>query len=143
MFLGEYQHTLDSKGRLTIPSKYRDQLATGMVLARHPQGECLLAMPNAEWEKVAARVSELPMAKPDSALLRRLLFSSAEEVNPDKQGRILVSQRLREIAQIQDDVIIAGLNTYLELWSPPAWEKNMALLNETAVVGEMFSALGI
>ena len=78
MFLGEYNHSLDSKGRLTIPAKFRDQLATGLVVTRNPSERCLLALPQAEWERVAGKVNSLPMMDSHSGLLRRAFFSAAE-----------------------------------------------------------------
>lgn len=143
MFLGEYTHSLDSKSRLTVPAKFRDHVATGLVVTRHPQGNCLMAMPLDQWAEVAERVSDLALTNPTTALLRRMLFSSAEDLKPDKQGRILISQRLREMAGIENDVVIAGINTYFELWTPEEWHKSLAPLSDPAMVGEMFAALGI
>ncbi len=143
MFLGTYTHSLDSKSRLTIPAKYRESVARGLVITRHPQGNCLMAAPQAHWETVAKRVSDLPVANASSAMLRRFLFSSAEDLTPDKQGRILISQRLREMVGIENDVIVAGVDAYFELWTPDEWEKTLEPLNDPAIMNEMFSALGI
>lgn len=144
MFLGEYSHTLDSKGRLTIPAKFRDQLARGLVVTRSPLERCLLVMPIAKWEEVAAKINALPLADPRSALLRRAIFSAAEDFQPDRQGRILISQRLRDYAQIETDVIIAGVNTFLELWNPELWnDKVLKQLESGAVDAELFAALNV
>lgn len=144
MFLGEFSHTLDSKGRLTIPAKFRDQLATGLVVTRSPLDRCLLAMPQAKWEDIASKINALPLADPRSALLRRAIFSAAEDFRPDRQGRILISQRLRDYAQIQDDVVIAGVNTFLELWAPAMWEEKVLKQLESATVDvELFAALNV
>ncbi len=144
MFLGEYTHSLDSKSRLTIPAKYRDFVADGLVITRHPQGNCLMAVPMAQWkEEVAGQVDKLPKADPTSARFKRMIFASAEDMTPDKQGRILIPQRLREVAGIENDVVIAGINTYFELWAPTEWRKNMEPLTDPVVVGEMFAALDI
>jgi len=125
MFLGEFSHTLDGKGRLTIPSKFRERLAAGLVVTRSPMDRCLLAFPMVEWEKIAEKVSALPIADPRSAQLRRAFFSAAEDLVPDKQGRILLSQRLRTLAQIESEVVVAGVNTFIELWQPNLWEKKV------------------
>ena len=143
MFLGAYTHSLDSKSRLTIPAKYREFVVPGLVITRHPQGKCLMAMPLDQWKTVAGRVSDLALTNASSALLRRMLFSSAEDLTPDKQGRILISQRLREMAGIENDVVLAGVNTYFELWTPEEWEKTLEPLNDPQMMSEIFSALGI
>ncbi len=144
MFLGEFSHSLDNKGRLTIPAKFRDQLATGLVVTRSPQDRCLLVMPQAKWNEVAEKISALPLADSRSALLRRAIFSAAEDFKPDKQGRILVSQRLRDYAQIETDIVIAGVNTFLELWQPQLWEeKVLKQLESGDIDGELFAALNV
>ena len=144
MFLGEYTHTLDSKGRLTIPAKFREQLAAGLVVTRNPGDRCLLVMPLAEWERLTAKVKELPLANPGSALLRRALFSAAEDLVPDKQGRILVSQRLRDFAQIVSDVLVVGMDGYVELWEPALWDANvLQQIDNQELTAELFAALNI
>jgi MraZ protein len=144
VFLGEFSHSLDSKGRLTIPAKFRDQLAPGLIVTRSPLDRCLLVMPQTKWEDIAAKISALPLADPRSALLRRAIFSAAEDFKPDRQGRILVSQRLRDYAQIETDIIIAGVNTFIELWHPALWdEKVLKQLESGAIDGELFAALNV
>ncbi len=144
MFLGEFSHTLDPKGRLTIPAKFRDRLDAGLVVTRSPMDRCLLLFPMPEWEQIAAKVSALPLADPRSAQLRRAFFSAAEDLTPDKQGRILVSQRLRELAQIETEVVVAGVNTFVELWRPDLWqEKVLQPLDSGEFDQEFFVALNI
>ncbi len=144
MFLGEYTHSLDSKGRLTIPAKFRDQLATGLVVTRNPSERCLLVLPQAEWESVAGKVNSLPMMDSRSGLLRRAFFSAAEDLKPDRQGRILVSQRLRDYAQMQSEVVVNGMYTFLELWDPANWEaKVLEQLNGDDLNGDLFAALDV
>ncbi len=125
MFLGEYTHTLDAKGRLTIPAKFRNELAVGLVVTRNPADRCLLLFPQGEWERLADKVSALPLTDPRSASFRRAFFSAAEDLQPDGQGRILLSHRLREYAGIQGDVVVAGMNKFVELWTPAAWEEKV------------------
>lgn len=144
MFLGEFTHSLDSKGRLTIPSKFRDALVPGLVVTRNPGGSCLLLVPMPEWETIAGRVSALPLTDRRSALLRRALFSAAEDLKPDRQGRILVSQRLRDFAHIESDVVVAGMNTHVELWNPALWEREVLTpLQSEELDGDLFAALGV
>lgn len=144
MFLGEFAHSLDSKGRLTIPARYRQALEAGLVVTRHPTDRCLMVFPMAEWEKVAQKINDLPLADPRSSLLRRVLFSAAEDAAPDKQGRILLSQRLRQHASIESDIIIAGMSKFIELWSPGNWEeKVLRELENGAISGDLFAALNV
>lgn len=144
MFLGEYTHTLDSKGRLTVPAKFRDQLAAGLVVTRNPLDQCLLLMPMPEWMALSARIKELPLANRQSAQLRRILFSAAEDLKPDKQGRILISPRLRQYAHVGAEAMVIGMDNYLELWDPQHWNEQVIKQLEDGELGdELFSALGI
>ncbi len=144
MFLGEFSHSLDSKGRLTIPAKFRDQLAPGLVVTRNPSERCLLVMPRAKWDEVAAKINALPLADAGSATFRRAVFSAADDLIPDKQGRILISQRLRDYAQIEADVVIAGVHSFLELWTPGQWdEKVLQPLQNGNIDAQIFAALNI
>lgn len=144
MFLGNYAHTLDDKGRLTIPAKYRNQLAAGLVITRSLNDRCLLVMPLERWDALAAKINALPIADPNSAFLRRVLFSAAEDLVPDKQGRILINQSLRDYAQIQTDVVLAGTHSFVELWSPDLWrEKVMTPLDSGAIDTQLFADLNI
>ncbi len=144
MFLGEFTHGLDNKGRLTVPAKFRERLDPGLVVTRSPMERCLLVYPMPAWEQIAAKVSALPLTDPRSAQLRRAFFSAAEDLAPDKQGRILISQRLREFAQIETEAIIAGVNLFIELWCPSLWEeKVLQPLNSGEFDQEFFAALNI
>lgn len=144
MFLGEFNHNLDSKGRLTIPARYRTALEAGLVVTRHPTDRCLMLFPMSEWEKVAEKVNNLPLADPRVSLLRRVLFSAAEDLVPDRQGRILISQRLREYARITDEILIVGMSKFVELWDPQLWQaKVMDELTSGTINSEIFAALNI
>lgn len=144
MFLGNFVFTLDSKARLTIPAKYRELLAPTMVVTRHPVETCLLVLPLNEWQQLSDRISALPMADPNSALLRRMVFSAAEDLRADAQGRILISKALRDYARIEEEVKVVGQNTYLELWSPDMWaEKVESRFAEVELNGQHFATLGI
>ncbi len=144
MFLGEFGFSLDSKARLTIPSKFRDLLGGRLVVTRNPTEPCLMLLPQLVWDSLAERLNKLPMADPSSALLRRIIFSGAEDLRTDGQGRILISQRLRDYAGIVDEVLIAGVSTHLELWNPAKWdEKVLSRIATPEINGEVFAALGI
>lgn len=121
MFLGEFVHTLDSKGRLTIPAKFRAELDTGLVVTRG-MDRCLAVFPLAEWDQLAAQVSKLPITDRRARALKRFLFAGASDVSPDKQGRILIPPHLREYAGLDGEVIVAGLSNYIEIWSADSWQ---------------------
>ncbi len=143
MFLSRFGHTIDNKGRLTIPAKYRTSLAAGVVVTRGID-RCLYIYPLGEWERLAEKVRQLPLTKKDARAFVRLLFSAAADCIPDKQGRVLIPAYLREYADLQDEVIIAGLDNRVEVWNPGAWEQNNSELEQDAeALAEKLGDLGI
>ena len=121
MFLGRYEHTIDDKGRLTIPAKFRGKLSSGTVLTRG-MDRCLFLFPTAEFETLAARIRELPITQEQAREFRRQMFADASADIPDKQGRVIVPSYLREYAGVENQVIIIGLDTYVEIWPVDAWK---------------------
>ncbi|HEX9371438.1 MAG TPA: division/cell wall cluster transcriptional repressor MraZ [Roseiflexaceae bacterium] len=143
MFLGEYDHNLDDKGRLAIPSRFREELGDGVVVTRGFD-RCLMGFPRPVWEKLAQQVSALSLGQGEARNLRRLLFSGAADVLLDRQGRILIPQNLREYAGLGDQVIVAGLNTHFEIWATEHWNEVLASLdNSASAIAEQLAALGI
>lgn len=143
MFLGEYEHNLDDKGRLAIPSRFREELGEGVVITRGFD-RCLMGFPRAAWEQLSERVSSLALGQGEARTLRRLLFSGATDAVLDRQGRILIPQNLREYAGLGDQVIVAGLNTHFEIWSTESWNDVLSSLDSSAsAVAEQLAALGI
>ncbi|GAB4560519.1 MAG: division/cell wall cluster transcriptional repressor MraZ [Anaerolineae bacterium] len=142
MFLGQYRHTLDDKGRLTIPAKYREHLADGMVATRGPKRQIVL-YPLSEWQALTARVDALPKFDERASNFRRLLYAYAEDLSLDRQGRINLPQRLLDYARISSDVVIVGLNTYIELWPPEAWSEIDTQFDEGSFAEDYFSTLQI
>jgi MraZ protein len=122
MFLGEFVHTIDEKGRLTIPAKFRADLAAGLVVTRGID-RCLAIYPMEEWDRLAERVSALPVTDRRARAFRRLMFANASDAIPDRQGRVLIPPRLREYAGLNNEAIVTGLSTYVEVWSPDAWSE--------------------
>ncbi len=120
MFLGEYQHAIDDKGRLTIPAKYRALLANGMVVTRGFDNN-LMAFTMDGWQELAERIKNLPMTDPNSREFRRRVFSGAIDLTPDRQGRILLPPYLREFAEINNEAVISGMYNYMEIWSAERW----------------------
>ncbi len=141
MFLGEYAHTIDDKGRLTLPARYRVELAAGVVVTRGLD-KCLFVFPMDEWQKLSEKVSALPLTDTSAREFRRLLFSGAMDAELDKQGRVLLPQYLRDYADLDGNVILAGLNTHMEIWSPDAWNAIRATIDSAANV-EQWARLGI
>lgn len=142
MFLGEFVHVLDSKGRLTVPAKFRAELDGSFVVTRGID-RCLALFPIPKWEELAERVSELPLTVRQARAFRRLLFANATDVSPDGQGRILIPPRLREYAGIDGEVVVAGLNDHIELWSPEAWNGESERVEGDDFDIDAWEALGI
>ena len=138
MFLGEYEHTIDDKGRLTIPAKFRDELESGLVITRGLDG-CLWAYPRGEWEKVTEKIAELPSSDQNVRNFVRFFFSSAFDSIPDRQGRVLIPQNLREYAGISSETAVIGVMNRLELWSPTKWADVFAKVEENpeAIVSQL------
>lgn len=143
MFLGQQLNTLDSKARLTIPAKYRELSAPALVVTRHPSEVCLIAMTIVEWTRFAEKLNALPMVDDDSALLRRVIYGAAEELRLDGQGRVLLSQRLREYAHIENELLVVGVGTHMEIWNPAAWSDVERKFAEADMHRNAFRALGI
>jgi MraZ protein len=122
MFWGEFSHHLDEKGRLIIPARYRPQLNQGAILTRGLDRN-LVIYPNDAWQAVSERLNQMPITHPTARALRRLLFSGAVELSLDRQGRMLIPVYLRDYASLDGEVLIAGMETFLEIWEPSNWRK--------------------
>jgi MraZ protein len=115
MFLGEYQHSLDAKGRVILPAKFRDQLEGGAVMARALDG-CLAVYPVEEFQRVATTLQEARARGATERQAARSYFSGAVEITPDKQGRVAIPAQLRTFAKLEREVIVAGNFDHLEIW---------------------------
>src|SRR5262245_23246523 len=129
MFLGEYAHTIDDKGRLTIPAKFRDELQGGIVITRGLD-RCLWAYPRSEWEVVAEKIAKMPTTNSAARDFARFMFSSAFDSIPDRQGRVIIPQNLRQYAEIESETIIIGVMNRLEIWHPAKWAEVFARVEE-------------
>ncbi len=130
MFFGEFRYKIDQKGRLPIPPKFREELKHGVILTEGPE-KCILAYALPDWEKLAATLipgSAIPNSK--SRRLNRAIFATAFYLNLDGQGRITLPIPLRQYAGIEADVVIAGANTYFELWNKDQWQSEKATSQE-------------
>lgn len=121
MLLGEYQHSLDEKGRLIIPAKFREDLGENFVVTRGLDN-CLFAYPLSQWKIIEEKVKELPTSQAETRAFVRMFFSGAVEVELDKQGRIVIPQQLREHARIDRDTYVIGVSTKVEIWAREVWE---------------------
>ncbi len=143
MFLGEFNHTIDDKGRLTIPAKFRDELESGIVITRGLDG-CLWAYGRSEWEALAEKIAKLPTTNPAARNFSRFVFSSAFDSIPDRQGRILLPQNLRDYASIQNETIVIGVKNKLEIWNPAKWSEVVtAVEQDTEAIVAQLQDLGI
>ena len=118
MFIGEFYHSFDEKGRVNFPAKLREELGEQFVVTKGLDG-CLSVYSMEKWEHMSRVVEELPQAKARN--LKRFMFSSAAVVNPDKQGRVLVTQTLRSYANITKDVAVIGASDHVEIWDRETW----------------------
>ena len=142
MFLGEFVHTLDDKGRLTIPAKYRLALDEGLVVTRGID-RCLAIYPKAEWERVAPTVSALPMTNRHARALRRRFFAAASDADLDKHGRLVIPPRLRGYAGLDGEVVVTGLDTYIEVWNQDSWNEECKRVEGDDADIEGWATLGI
>lgn len=120
-FLGEFEHALDDKGRLTVPSKLRTGLGEPFVVTRGLEG-CLFVYPIETWREIAGKLDALPFTSADPRTFTRLFYSGAVEVTTDRQGRFLVPTTLRRYAALEKDTVIIGVSNRVEIWSKERWE---------------------
>ncbi|KGR73799.1 division/cell wall cluster transcriptional repressor MraZ [Ureibacillus sinduriensis] len=121
MFMGEYQHSVDAKGRLIIPSKFREDLGNTFVITRGLDN-CLFGYPMDEWRKLEEKLKELPMTKKDARAFARFFFSGATEVEIDKQGRINIPSTLTTYAKLEKECVVVGVSSKIEIWAKESWE---------------------
>ena len=142
MFLGQFQHNLDDKGRLMIPARYRELLAAGAFIT---QGfdKCLMVMTDAYFAQVYERINSMNLADPTARLLRRLILSNAYAVEVDKVGRILVPGNLRQVIALDGEAIVAGQGDYFEVWNPADWNLQMDQLQDIETNNQRFATLDL
>jgi len=143
MFLGQFQHNLDDKGRLMVPARYRDLLAAGAFIT---QGfdKCLMVMTDAHFKEVYNIINGMNMADLAARELRRMILSNAYPVEVDKVGRILVPQNLREFLGIASgELTVAGQGEYFEVWTPAEWKSQMDKLQDVEANAQRFATLNL
>ncbi|MCI9013039.1 MAG: division/cell wall cluster transcriptional repressor MraZ [Lachnospiraceae bacterium] len=141
MFMGEYNHTIDAKGRLIVPSKFREALGDTFVVTKGLDG-CLFVYDNEEWQAFEEKLRSLPITNKEARQFARFFLAGAAEVEVDKQGRILVPNILREFAQISKDVVLIGVASRIEIWSKERFE-GMASFEDMDEIAEHMAQLGL
>jgi len=143
MLLGEYEHTIDDKNRLTLPAKFRREFEEGIVVTRGMDG-CLYAYAPGEWNRVVdSRLATLHPLSQEGRRMQRFFFAGAAESVPDKQGRVSLPAALLHHAKLGRDVVVAGVNDHLEIWDRAAWQRELAEVEGSAQdVAERLAAQG-
>jgi len=143
MFFGEYEHTIDPKGRLNLPSKFRDKLSETFYVTKGLD-QCLFIYDEVEWGNFEAKLKALPVTDKNARNFVRLFFAGAQESVADKQGRFVIPQNLRDYAQLEKEVVVIGVSSRIEVWSKEAWlqysQNDDVSYNDLA---EQMSTLGI
>ena len=134
MLLGEYQHTIEANNRVFVPAKFREDLGSLFYITKGLDG-CLFVLSRKGWEQLQAKIDAMPLSK--SRGLQRFFFAGAAEAEPDKQGRILIPQNLREYAELEKDVTFIGTSTRAEIWSTEKWNRMNEELTEASIVEVM------
>lgn len=140
MFLGQYEHSIDEKGRLTIPTRYRELLDGGAVVTQGFDGN-LWVFTNRAFEQISASIASSSVSDPKVRLLRRLFFSQADKVEVDKAGRMLIPQFLRQKNNLDGAVMVVGNGSYFEIWSKAAWAGQDEQIHDSSANEERFAAL--
>lgn len=141
MFLGQFYHNLDDKGRLTVPSRFRESLSSGGAYVMQGFDKNLMVLPESTFESVSHRIQKMSMTDPTARMLRRLLFSTADRVEMDKSGRILLPQFLRQSAGLDIGLVVVGSGDYFEIWAPEEWSKQAEKLMDAQANADRFSSL--
>lgn len=141
MFMGEYNHTIDAKGRVIVPSKFRETLGEEFVVTKGLDG-CLFVYDNNEWAAFEEKLKSLPITNKDARAFVRFFLSGAASVEVDKQGRILLPGSLRDFAELQKDVVLIGVGSRIEIWSRERWE-GAATFEDMDEIAEHMADLGL
>ena len=142
MFLGEYQHSIDEKSRLTIPAKFRDELAKGCVVTRGFDKN-LNIYTSEDFGGLIKKAQTMSPTDPEARALQRLIFSGASEAVPDRNGRILIPPFLRAYADLDSEVYVIGVGQYIEIWSTVGWDEQLKNMNDPVANSRRFAALNL
>lgn len=143
MFIGEYHHSLDSKGRVALPVKFRRELGVGAIITKGLD-HCLFIFGIKEWEALAQKLNAMPFAKADVRAFARSLLAGAMDVQPDKQGRILIPDYLRTYSNLKKQIVVAGVYSRIEIWDTESWQQYKSKIESSGdEIAEKLGELGI
>ncbi|MFL5726728.1 MAG: division/cell wall cluster transcriptional repressor MraZ [Chloroflexota bacterium] len=142
MFTGEYRHSVDDKGRIAVPAKFRAQLEGGAVVSRWLDA-CLAIHTRTGWDALAEKVATLPIADGSARLFQRFIFAGAVDTALDGQGRVLVPAYLREMAGLEAEAVVVGSRDHAEIWAPARWDDYRRSLEDPASLADALQGLGI
>lgn len=141
--MGEYFHSLDTKGRLILPAKFREEMGESFIITKGLD-RCLFVYTKTEWLSVENKLKQLPLAKAEARAFVRFFFAGAAEIDCDKQGRFVLPPTLREYAVLEKDVVVIGVSSRIEIWSKEAWQNyNEQIAPTVAEIAEHLVDLGI
>ncbi len=141
MFMSEYNHTIDAKGRLIVPSRFREQLGDEFVVTKGMDG-CLFVYANDDWNAFEQKLTSLPLINKEARKFARFFLAGAAQVEVDKQGRILLPANLREFASLEKDVVLVGVGSRIEIWSRENWD-NMDVDSDMDDIAAAMEGLGL
>jgi len=142
VFTGEYRHTVDEKGRIAVPAKFRAQLGAGAVVSRWLDA-CLAIHTTQGWDSLAAKVAALPITDQNARRFQRLILAGAAEVELDRQGRVLLPAYLREHVDLGTEAVVVGSRDHAEIWVPATWATYAQGLEDPDELAQAFQGLGI
>ena len=142
MFLGHYEHTIDEKGRLIIPIRYREMLEGRAFIMMGFDGN-LMAMTSGYFNQISEKINALSITDASTRLLQMMIFQYADHLEVDRSGRILIPQFLRQAAKLEDIAVISGAGQYFAIWSPETWAKKLEQLQDPEFTSQRFAALSI
>ena len=142
MFTGEYRHTVDDKGRLAVPARFRGQLAGGAVVSRWIDG-CLAIHDGPGWDSLSTRVAALPVTDSAARLFQRQIFAGAFDAELDRQGRILIPGYLRDEIGLTGEAVVAGIRDHAEIWAPKAWDEYRKAMSDPKTFADAIAGLQV
>jgi MraZ protein len=142
VFTGEYRHTVDDKGRIAVPARFRAQLDSGAYISRWMES-CLAIHTPAGWESLATKMAALPITDTNGRLFSRFVFSGASPAELDRQGRVLVPAFLRDSIGLANEAVVVGTRDHVEIWAPERWDDYRRALDDPQALAQAFEGLGI
>ena len=143
MLMGEYNHSLDAKGRVILPADFRVELGESFIITKGLDN-CLFIYPQSEWEQLSVKLRQLPLAKTEARAFVRFFFAGARQVELDKQGRFLIPATLRQHASLKKDAVLIGVSNRIEVWSKDEWLKyTEEITPSVSAIAETLAELGI